>query len=223
MGQHERQIGSMMAEDRALETEGAKKSFFLYGALTQGNKSFSRFFKEGDQIWSNVFVRGNAYRLEVGFPVLCLEPRETQHMISGELITSDMSDLVLNLMDEFHGYSRLVPEKSLYLRKNVEVLTSQGVRTAMTYVINPIKLPKTAKLIEAGDWQKSLVEAPPLTQKLSDREQEYVQRLGRSTGREIVPVQLDLYRSLMKMGLIVDKGRRLALSKLGQEVLRFLE
>jgi hypothetical protein len=33
---------------------------------------------------------------------------------------------------------------------------------------------------------------------------------------------MELYRELMKLELVVDKGRRLALSKLGQEVARYL-
>lgn len=57
-----------------------------------------------------------------------------------------------------------------------------------------------------------------LMHELTPRQTTYVKRLSQVTGREIVPIDLDLYRELLKLGLIVDKGRRLALSKLGKEV-----
>jgi hypothetical protein len=65
-------------------------------------------------------------------------------------------------------------------------------------------------------------EEPVFTEKLSEKQKSYVQRLGAISGREIVPIDLGLYRELMNLELIVDKGRRLALSKLGQEVYRYL-
>lgn len=61
-----------------------------------------------------------------------------------------------------------------------------------------------------------------LTESFWERQKSYVQKLGLTLGREIVPIDLPLYRELMNLELIVDKGRRLALSKLGQEVYRYL-
>jgi gamma-glutamylcyclotransferase (GGCT)/AIG2-like uncharacterized protein YtfP len=212
-----------MIEQHAEAQAGSSKSFFLYGSLAQGNIHFQKFFQENSIIEKNVFVRGNVYRLEVGFPVLCLQERPYNHLIPGDLVICEISDLLLNLMDEFHGYSRKTPEKSLYLRTEIEVLTENGPQKAITYVMNPAKIPKTAVLIENGNWIEDLSQNPPFTLKLNDREKEYVRKLGQSSGRDIVPIQLDLYRALMNMGLIVDKGRRLALSKFGQEVFRFLE
>ncbi|MNS72308.1 hypothetical protein D3C72_1057130 [compost metagenome] len=66
------------------------------------------------------------------------------------------------------------------------------------------------------------MEEPALTAKLSDKQVTYIQKLGKSSGREIIPIDLTLYRELMNLELIVDKGRRLALSKFGQEVYRHL-
>jgi hypothetical protein len=76
--------------------------------------------------------------------------------------------------------------------------------------------------ITGGDWRRDLATAPALPDRMSERQKTYIRRLGRSTGREIVPIDLDLYRELMKLELIVDKGRRLALSSLGRELLKFL-
>ena len=83
-------------------------------------------------------------------------------------------------------------------------------------------MPATAQKIMGGDWKASLLREPALTEKLTERQRLYVQRLGSTQGREIVPIDLGLYRELMNLELIVDKGRRLALSKLGQEVFRYL-
>jgi hypothetical protein len=94
--------------------------------------------------------------------------------------------------------------------------------SAWVYVLNPEKLPPTAVKIVGGDWQASLVSQPVLTEKLTERQRNYILRLGASTGREIVPIDLPLYRELMNLEMIVDKGRRLALSKLGHEVYRYL-
>jgi hypothetical protein len=73
-----------------------------------------------------------------------------------------------------------------------------------------------------GDWKSLLLNQANLLDKLTERQKTYIQRLGASLGREIVPIDLPLYRELMNLELIVDKGRRLALSKLGQEVYRYL-
>ncbi len=53
---------------------------------------------------------------------------------------------------------------------------------------------------------------------LSLRQANYVKKLGQISGRDILPIDLDLYRELMKLGLIIDKGRRLALTDLGKKV-----
>lgn len=57
-----------------------------------------------------------------------------------------------------------------------------------------------------------------IAHELTPRQSTYVKRLSQITGREIVPIDLDLYRELLKLELIIDKGRRLALTKLGKEV-----
>jgi hypothetical protein len=102
------------------------------------------------------------------------------------------------------------------------VRTAVGEALAQVYVLNPMRLPTDSILIKDGDWQTDLKVSPALPAKLTDKQRTYVQKLGASSGREIVPIDLTLYRELMNLELIVDKGRRLALSKLGQEVYRYL-
>lgn len=194
--------------------------FFVYGSFCEGMVHFSKIqnFME-----SSVFARAKAaaYRLKVGFPALV---KGGTDLVPGQLVELKTSELLLGLLDEFFGFNRQDPEMSLYSREEVDVFpegTSAAVK-AWVYFLNPLKLPVNAVVIPGGDWKKSLEDQPALTSKLTDRQVTYIQRLGKSTGREIVPIDLTLYRELMNLELIVDKGRRLALSKLGQEVYRHL-
>ena len=150
--------------------------------------------------------------------------KDERDPVRGQLVELKASDILLGLLDEFFGFNRLDPDKSIYSRESVQVQSESGSEpiNAWVYFLNPKKLPPGAVLIEGGDWKRSLQETPALTSKLSEKQITYIQRLGKSTGREIVPIDLPLYRELMNLELIVDKGRRLALSKLGFEVYRHL-
>jgi gamma-glutamylcyclotransferase (GGCT)/AIG2-like uncharacterized protein YtfP len=202
-------------------SDTSEMNIFVYGSLARGNIHFNKFFNE-EQITPNVFIRASAYRLEVGYSVVSTQ--NPFQMVPGDMVTCSKSEILLSLLDEFHGFSFKTPEKSLYLRILTDVYMDDGsVKKAYVYSINPLKLPKTAKLIESGNWLEDFTNNPPITEKLKDREKEYIRKLGNASGRDIVPIQLELYRCLMNLGMIVDKGRRLALSKLGKEVFRYLE
>jgi len=199
--------------------------FFVYGSMSEGLVHFNK-IKDFITNSTPASVQGSAYRLKVGYPVLL---EEGQDQVPGQLITLNCTELLLNLMDEFHGFNRMDQAKSLYFRKEIQIsslrkeIQMNGTQEwAWIYVLNPKKLPANAVLISGGDWKKSLEEQPPLTEKLTERQRTYVLRLGNSTGREIVPIDLQLYRELMNLEMIVDKGRRLALSKTGNEVFRYL-
>lgn len=194
--------------------------FFVYGSMSEGMVHFS---KIQDFILSSASatIKATAYRLEVGFPALIKEERDA---IFGHLVELKVSDLFISLLDEFFGMNRHDPELSVYSRESVAVCAGNGAEpvNAWVYFLNPKKLPANAQLIEGGDWKASLEVEPALPTKLTDKQVAYVQRLGKSIGREIVPIDLPLYRELMNLELIVDKGRRLALSKLGHEVYKHL-
>ena len=201
-------------------TENKPISLFVYGSLSEG---FVHYDKIKDFIVQkqDAQAAGSAYRLKVGFPVYLESGAD---FVPGSLLTLNGSGILMNILDEFHGVSFDEPQKSLYFRKEMSVQTQQGDLKAWAYVLNPEKLPKDAQRIENGDWKRSLEEEPPLPAKLTERQKVYVRKLGAVTGREIVPINdLSLYRELMNLELIVDKGRRLALSKLGHEVNRYLE
>ncbi|WII72082.1 gamma-glutamylcyclotransferase family protein [Bdellovibrio sp. 22V] len=194
--------------------------FFFYGSLCEGMVHFA---KIQNFVESSVFarVKATAYRLKVGFPAIV---KGGSDLVPGQIVELKGSEILLSLLDEFFGFNRHDQDKSLYSREEIEVYpegSSQPVK-AWIYFLNPLKLPVSATVIPGGDWQRSMAEQPTLTSKLTDRQITYIQKLGRSTGREIVPIDLTLYRELMNLELIVDKGRRLALSKLGQEVYKHL-
>ncbi len=192
--------------------------FFVYGSMTEGLVHFS---KIKDFVLSSkpAQIKGSAYRLKVGYPVVL---EEGQDMVSGLVVSLNNNALLIGLLDEFHGLNSLHPEKSLYYRKEVVADLGDSKEIVNTYFLNPVKLPKNSVHIENGDWILSLQQQPALTDKLSERQRSYILKLGTSSGRDIVPIDLPLYRELMNLELIVDKGRRLALSKLGHEVYRYL-
>lgn len=195
--------------------------FFVFGAMTEGHVHWS---KVSAFIESAVpaAIKGAAWRLKVGYPVVL---KEGCDRIDGQLLELRSSELLLGILDEFHGFNRFDPEKSLSVREETMVLTEAGETVqAWVYYLNPRKLPSTAKPIPGGDWRRLLTAEPALTAKLTERQKTYLLKLGAATGREIVPINdMGLYRELMNLELIVDKGRRLALSKFGQEVVRHLE
>lgn len=193
---------------------------FIYGSFSEGLVHFDK-IKNFIQRSEEAHITGSVYRLPVGFPVVIEQGAD---QVPGTLVTlNSESNLLLTLLDEFHGFREGVSQQSLHFRKAVFVQTSIAVVEAFVYFLNPSKLPSLSKKIAHGDWRQSLQSQPALTNKINEKQKSYILRLGSTKGREIVPIDLPLYRELMSLELIVDKGRRLALSKLGQEVYRFLQ
>lgn len=192
--------------------------FFVYGSMSEGLVHFDK-IKDFVRASEPAQITGTAYRLKVGYPVVL---EDGSDFIPGQVLTLSGNELLVHLLDEFHGYNIQDEAKSLYFRKAVQVQTASGTESAWVYLLNPKKLPTSARLIAGGDWPSALSSEPLLTDKLSERQRAYVMRLGTTSGREIVPIDLALYRELMNLEMIVDKGRRLALSKLGHEVFRYL-
>jgi gamma-glutamylcyclotransferase (GGCT)/AIG2-like uncharacterized protein YtfP len=194
-------------------------SIFMYGSFTEGRPHF---LKLGSFV-KNVRpaeAHGRVFRLPVGFPVFC---RQGEDVVPGQLVDLEAPEILFRLLDEFHGLHPIAKEKSLFFREVLTVRSQGQDREAEAYVVNPARLPATARLIAGGDWQRDLEARPSLLHQLSDRQKDYLRRLGSSRGRDIVPIDLNLYRELMKLDLIVDKGRRLALTRLGKELHRYLD
>lgn len=194
------------------------KLLFVYGSMSEGMVHFGK-IKDFIISARPAFTKGSVYRLKVGFPAMVLEG---QDKINGQLLELKASDMLWHILDGFYGYNAQDPSKSLYLKEYIYVMSDNQMVQAFIYVLNKDRLPVQMQLIEGGDWNSAMKESPPITEKLTEKQRNYILRLGGSSGREIVPIDMGMYRELMSLELIVDKGRRLALSKLGLEIYRML-
>ena len=189
-------------------------SFFMIGSWTEGMFHFQKIQPHVVSITPGQ-INARIYRLPVGFPVLVEDSSELAHRIDGQIVEITADDTLIAVLDSFHGVHPTDPIKSLFFRKQIDGLN--------VYMINPAKLPKAAIEISGSCWKKSISDTPPLPMTLTDKQKEIVRQLGNIKGRDVVLVKdLTLYRDLMKMELIVDKGRRLALSQLGKDVFQYL-
>lgn len=196
----------------------SKNTLFVYGSLMKGMVHHNKIAAMVTEI-KPATCQGVLYRLPVGYPAMV----EGETSVKGELVTLDNFKELIKIIDEFEGYSMQNPEKSLYIRAEKQVLVDDGSSVAAdVYFLNPAKLPKDAKVIESGDYRASMTSLTPLPLQLTDSQKKYILKLGASSGRDIVPINLDIYRDLLNKGLIVDKGRRLALTNLGTDVFKFL-
>ncbi len=168
------------------------------------------------------FVKGEIYRLRCGYPALIPDPQG--ELIAGELCELEVPESYVSILDQLMHFDISHPEKSLFKRQSLTVQVGNfGQCEAETYCLNPKKKTNAHKKITGGDWQQDLVENPPITRNLLGRQKDYIHRLAQTKGRDIVPIKLDLYRELMNLELIVDKGRRLALTPMGKEAAHFMD
>jgi gamma-glutamylcyclotransferase (GGCT)/AIG2-like uncharacterized protein YtfP len=197
----------------------SKNTLFVYGSLMQGMVHHNKLAAMVKEI-KPATCEGVLYRLAVGYPALV----EGAGVVKGELLALNNFKEIIKIIDEFEGYSATVPEKSLHLRLEKPILAEGAKKpsNSFVYILNPVKLPKDAVKIESGDYRSSMAAQPPLSNQLSDSQKRYILKLGASSGRDIVPINLDIYRDLLNKGLIVDKGRRLALTNLGFDVYKYL-
>jgi gamma-glutamylcyclotransferase (GGCT)/AIG2-like uncharacterized protein YtfP len=154
-------------------------------------------------------IQAAVYRSKIGFPVLLKQGADE---VQGILVHLNATDLATHLVDELMGYFAQDPAQGLTYKELVPVHTDAGVVETHVYFLNPAKLNSDVKYIENGDWQQALSEMPPIPKKLNERQRNYIQKLGKSSGRDIVPIDLALYRELMNLELVIDKGRRIALT-----------
>ena len=194
--------------------------FFMIGSWTEGMVHFQ---KLAPYILSfeKAYINATVYRLPIGFPVIV---NQDHQKVYGQLIEIKVENTLLALMDTLHGVHPSDASKGLHIRSEVSVNKSTGdSEMAQVYFFNPKKLTSKAVLLQDAEWRMSLEQQPPLPQTLTEKQRTYVLKLGAAKGRDIIPIQdLYLYRELMKLELIVDKGRRLALSNLGKEVYNHL-
>jgi len=168
----------------------------------------------------SAIMLGKSYRLPVGYPVFVPEGEDR---VPGQILELQGPDLLAQMLDQFHGVSLSQPNASIF-DKITRIADCEGENVLVgVYAVPMDRLPKSASRISDGNWlgQGAAVDSA-LPERMSERQINYIRRLGASSGREIIPIDMDLYRELIKLELIVDKGRRLALTALGREVFRYL-
>lgn len=194
------------------------RSFFLYGSWFPGfvhHKWLEQFIDDAQA----AYIKGSVYRSNVGYPILINEGTDR---IPGVLAQITGPSALFLLMDEFHGISAMNPEASVFQRFEAQVFIGDEVTQAQAYAMPKMRVSPRWPRIVGGDWVNQLKNQPDLVSTLSDSQKIYLSRLGASKGKEGVPSDLTVYRELLKLDLIVDRGRRVGLSKLGKEVVKYL-
>lgn len=198
--------------------------FFIIGSWTEGMLHFQK-LKPFIVSYVPATLKGDVYRVPAGFPVIVenLDLSKADEIV-GQLVEIRADEALIALMDSFHGVHFVDESKGVHTRRAKMVRKISGeLEEAQVYLYNPKKLNSKAKKIEGAVWFEVMKNEPPMAEQLSERQRIYVLKLGAAKARDIVPINdLTLYRELMKLELIVDKGRRLALSSLGKEVYKHL-
>ena len=125
-------------KELGIEIPQVEHKVFVYGTLLTDERN-ARWARDARRVaaWTN----GNIYDTGYGFPAFV---KDGETKIVGELLT--VNDDGFASMDRLEGYPRL------YRREQIDVFTARGGRhRAWVYIMN--ELPKTAKLIEGGDWR----------------------------------------------------------------------
>lgn len=195
-------------------------SFFIYGVYDENQKCHAR-FRNFIVKKEKAYTKGSLHVLSCG---LGLMSTEGDSLIPGTLVELDMPESSLSVLDVLSGFDITAPKKSFVRRQaiTVSLLEAQPVET-QTYCLNSEKKIAGLRKLEAAELEVYFTQPKEsLLDKLTERQKTYIQKLAQAKGREIVPVDMALYRELMSLELIVDKGRRLALTRLGSEISLFL-
>jgi hypothetical protein len=195
-------------------------SFFLYGVYDEGQTCYSRF----QNLITNsqtAYVQGTLYKLASGLSLLSPRGDKT---VPGRLVELNIEESHWPIVDALNGYNASAGKKNFIVREPVEVSVLEGAPvSAQTYCMSSERKTLGCQEITDPSVYATFVNGQPsLIDRLTERQKTYIQKLSQAKGREIVPVDMALYRELMSLELIIDKGRRLALTHLGQEVSLFL-
>lgn len=196
------------------------EKFFVYGSYCAGYCQAKKL--DSWKLSSEpAQVLGTAYKDSFGYPVVFSDGTDN---IEGELIDVNMDATQMAYLDEMMGFNPLYPDQSLFFRQESNIKTADTFVKAWVYFANPAQWNLSgAQKIESGLWKQNLQQQVALPETLSEKQKSYILKLGNCTGRDVVRIDLALYRELMNLELILDKGRRLALTKKGQEVYRYIK
>lgn len=197
-------------------------SFFLYGIYAEGQKCFPRFKNliAEETPRRAAYVKGSLSKLSCGLPLLS---SQGDQLIPGQLVELNIAENHWPILDAINGYNPSNLKKSLLVRETVEVILPEAASvSAQSYCLNLARTSHSAELLNENECQEVLSQPVGLVEKLTERQKTYLQKLSKAKGREIIPVDMALYRELMSLELIIDKGRRIALTRLGLEISHFL-
>ncbi len=109
---------------------------FVYGTLMQRERNeFTRVIKKSTRYIGKGFVYAKKYDLG-DFPGIKIDLSK-KHKTQGELyeITANQEELFL-ILDEYEGYNENNIETSLFIRKEIEVITEHKTFVAWVYEYN---------------------------------------------------------------------------------------
>jgi hypothetical protein len=194
-------------------------NFFLYGVYDEGGACFGR-FKNFIRQSRPAMAKGSLYQLQSGFSLLF---NQGDRLVRGTLVQLDLTETQWVLLDALNGCGlEKISGKSFIVRERIRLNSEEFAEVSVdAYCLNPEKILMTSGEIQPELLNKSAV-LPMLIAGLSERQKVYIQKLSKTKGREVVPIDLAIARELISKELIVDKGRRLALTNLGFEVSCFL-
>ncbi len=196
-------------------------NFFLYGVYSEGQPCHDR-FKNFIKNSQPATVKGTIYKLQCGLSLILNEGENT---VSGQAVELDITESQWPLLDGLNGCGLAATiEKSFIIKETLNVFgLAEGEVKLPSYCLNPLKKEQTLGALDEFEASRPVQQTSgSLLEKLTDRQRIYIHKLSRAKGREIIPVDMALYRELISLELIVDKGRRLALTNLGHEVSHFL-
>ncbi|MCJ8277999.1 MAG: gamma-glutamylcyclotransferase [Bdellovibrionales bacterium] len=165
-------------------------NFFAYGSFEKDQVHFP---KIAGLIMSEkrAFLKGQAYRLSCGYPIM--DVQNQSQLVEGKLLELRAPESFWPILDELLGVDMSRPDKALFQRQELEVLTDNYSKVqSYVYCLNPKKLTKKLIPIMDGDWKKNMADRPPIVNQLQDRHKDYIVKLSKTRGRDIVPIKLDL-------------------------------
>lgn len=190
--------------------------FFLYGIYAEGQKCHHR-FKELIVQSRPAYAKGQLHKLTCGLPILS---NQGDQAIPGQLVELNISENHWPILDALNGFNPLNLKKSLLVRETISVSVPESASVlAQTYTLNSSRSAHIAEELNPTDLA---LPAGGIVDKLTEKQKNYIQKLSQAKGREIVPVDMALYRELISLELIIDKGRRIALTRLGLEISHFI-
>ena len=197
------------------------RTIFVFEDLGPGLVQLEKLKKLGVKVESRVSgkVRAGVVRMLSGLVVAT----EGNLEIAGDIVRMELTPTASSMLEEYHGVNRAQPEAGLCKLVQTQATCSQGLSHEVeVFCLLEDRIPPSAQRVSDGNWKKAIADRPGVAQLLTPRQREYIRKLAACSGRDVVPIDLNLYRELLRLEVAVDKGRRLALTALGQEVSRWL-